>query len=159
MVCVSRPWVISSQEVTFSGRRWEIATAAVRAGIVLCPCTTLAVAKDIEFRSQMSGATIFVGNEQSIRNFLQVKQSCPKVKIIIQVSGTPLEQPDICQYEAKMQASGLDSAFSGPKTLSSDPALIYFTSGTTGMPKMVLHNQVSYPLGILMQHPARGTWH
>jgi acetyl-CoA synthetase len=34
----------------------------------------------------------------------------------------------------------------GKKTLSTDPMLIYFTSGTTGEPKMVLHNQ-SYPLG------------
>jgi acetyl-CoA synthetase len=37
----------------------------------------------------------------------------------------------------------------GKKTLATDPMLIYFTSGTTGEPKMVLHNH-SYPLGHLV---------
>jgi len=95
----------------------------------------------------MSGATIFVGSDASISNFLQVKKNCPEVKIIIQAAGPSLEGKDIYQYETEIRAGQVDQTFSGPKTLSTDPALIYFTSGTTGMPKMVLHNQVSYPLG------------
>ncbi|MDP2277622.1 MAG: AMP-binding protein, partial [Nitrospirota bacterium] len=37
-------------------------------------------------------------------------------------------------------------AFEGERAFSSEPALIYFTSGTTGPPKMALHTQASYPL-------------
>ena len=34
-------------------------------------------------------------------------------------------------------------------TAATDPLLWYFTSGTTSKPKLVQHNQVSYPLGHL----------
>jgi acyl-coenzyme A synthetase/AMP-(fatty) acid ligase len=37
--------------------------------------------------------------------------------------------------------------FTGEKTRSDDPCLVYFTSGTVGYPKMVLHTQASYPIG------------
>jgi acetyl-CoA synthetase len=36
----------------------------------------------------------------------------------------------------------------GP-TLASDPLLLYFTSGTTSKPKLVLHSHQSYPVGHL----------
>ncbi len=39
------------------------------------------------------------------------------------------------------------SDFSAPPTRSADPGIIYFTSATTGSPKMVLHTQASYGLG------------
>src|SRR5438270_10303525 len=37
--------------------------------------------------------------------------------------------------------------FTGPKTRSDEPCLVYFTSGTVGYPKMVLHTHASYPIG------------
>jgi len=125
--------------------RWEIAIGAMRAGLVLCPCTTLAVAKDIAFRADASGASIFVGDTTSINSLLKVSQSCPKVTTILQAAGSPID--GIEQYEEKMNALPVDTTFIGPATTESDPALIYFTSGTTDMPKMVLHNHVTYPQG------------
>ena len=35
------------------------------------------------------------------------------------------------------------------ETMSSDPVLLYFTSGTTAKPKLVVHTQRSYPVGHL----------
>ena len=43
--------------------------------------------------------------------------------------------------------------FSAPATRASDPGIIYFTSATTGGPKMVLHTQASYGLGHRSHRP------
>src|SRR5207253_6573544 len=40
-----------------------------------------------------------------------------------------------------------DPNFDPEPTRSEEPGIIYFTSGTTGPPKMVLHTQASYGLG------------
>ncbi|PGH07549.1 hypothetical protein AJ79_06219 [Helicocarpus griseus UAMH5409] len=126
---------------------WEIATAAIRMGVVVCPCPVLAVAHDIRYRAQASGATIFVGDSVSISKLKTVQRECPNIRTILQAAGSRLD--GVLQYNVELNSNiPLKFIFedSLPKTKWSDPSVIYFTSGTTGMPKMVLHNQVSYPL-------------
>lgn len=124
--------------------RWEFATAGIRSGIVVCPATTLLVPKDIEYRCHRSNASVFIGDSISVNKFLKVKSTCPSVKHIIQVSGKP---PDGVLSLAKELASiPQDAQYSGAKPDVKAPAMIYFTSGTTGSPKMVQHNHISYPL-------------
>ena len=45
--------------------------------------------------------------------------------------------------------AGFSPAPRGSVTRAADPMLLYFTSGTTAKPKMVLHSQQSYPVGHL----------
>ena len=125
--------------------RWEIATAALRSGVVICPCTTLLVDKDIEYRVQVSGAAAFVGDETSVRKVLKVKSRCPTLKRVIQIGGAPLKE--IVSFKAALSKVAEDAVFEPLDLKPEDPSLIFFTSGTTGPPKMVLHNQISYPLG------------
>ncbi|KAK2737659.1 hypothetical protein FQN57_007466 [Myotisia sp. PD_48] len=143
---------------------WEIATAAIRAGVVVCPCTTLAVVHDIQYRAEASGATIFVGDSVSVEKFLTVGGQCPQVRLILQAAGDPLQ--GITQYSHALRDIPEDQVFRlTARTKWSDPCMIYFTSGTTGMPKMVLHNQVSYPLAHCLTgslwlglHPGKLYW-
>ncbi|KMU76364.1 acetyl-coenzyme A synthetase [Coccidioides immitis RMSCC 3703] len=108
---------------------WEVATAVIRLGGVVCPCTTLAVAHDIEYRAQASGATVFVGDSVSLEKFNSVRKNCPNVRLALQAAGAPLkdtlhisdDNPEI--YRAM------------PQTKWSDPSMILFYSGTTGNAK------------------------
>lgn len=127
-----------------SMRRWEIATACIRAGIVVCPATTLLVDKDIEYRVNRSGASVFLGDSVAVKKLLRVKQNCPSLKHVFQTDG---ECPDGVVILSQALKGVPDGAkYSGPRPALKDPCMIYFTSGTTGPPKMVLHNQISYPL-------------
>ncbi|KAL2063760.1 hypothetical protein VTL71DRAFT_5565 [Oculimacula yallundae] len=126
---------------------WEIALASIRSGIVICPATTLLVAKDIEFRCNQTGATAFFGDKTNVEKFMKVKADCPTVKHVIQVDD-PAKASDsaVIDYYQRLKLVEDAVTFQSPRLATSDPCLIYFTSGTSGPPKMVQHNQISYPL-------------
>ena len=56
------------------------------------------------------------------------------------------DAPGWTSYEA---ATAAPVAFPAGETRASDPLLLYFTSGTTARPKLVLHTHASYPVGHL----------
>jgi acyl-coenzyme A synthetase/AMP-(fatty) acid ligase len=76
---------------------------------------------------------------------LKVKSKCPTLKRVIQIGGAPSQE--IVSFRAALSKVAEDAVFGPPDLKLKDPSLIFFTSGTTGPPKMVLHNQISYPLG------------
>jgi acetyl-CoA synthetase/medium-chain acyl-CoA synthetase len=55
------------------------------------------------------------------------------------------ERPGWINFDAGVRDASIE--FEPEPTRSDEPGIIYFTSGTTGQPKMVLHTQASYGLG------------
>jgi acyl-coenzyme A synthetase/AMP-(fatty) acid ligase len=125
---------------------WEIVLGCIRARAISMPGTTLLTPKDIHYRLTLSDASVVITDEENAPKVDHVLAECPSVKHRI-VVGPALSTGagGWWPYEALMAKAA--AARSHPGNPSSDPMMIYFTSGTTGYPKMVLHTHASYPIG------------
>lgn len=131
-------------------RRWEYwicATALHKLGAVLIPGTLQLTKKDIVYRGNSAKIhSIICVNDPFVID--QVEAAEPEVpslqnKIIVEVE----REGWLClNKEIEAYSDIFPRPVGENATKASDIMLVYFTSGTTGMPKMVQHN-FSYPLG------------
>ena len=121
---------------------WVTFTACIRMGAVISPGTTQLTAKDIKYRLTESAAACVITNPALAAKVDEVAAECPtlKSKIII----TEPREGWLYYTDA---VNGAADRFETAKTRSEDRCILYFTSGTTGMPKMTLHTHASYPIG------------
>ena len=122
---------------------WAALLGLTRLGAVPIPATLQLTPRDVAYRVQTAG----------IRAVLTSADGVPKMEgfdgIRLATCAPPTGWVD---FNAAMQLAA--PGFSGPPTRAQDPGIIYFTSATTGEPKMVLHTQASYGLG----HRVTGEW-
>ncbi|MGB0385089.1 MAG: AMP-binding protein [Ardenticatenaceae bacterium] len=128
---------------------WEICTASLRMGAILSPGTTQMTAKDIEYRINRAEATCFISTEAHAAKLEAVAEQCPTLKARVIIGA---ERDGWANYEAGLAAAA--DEFETADTAGDEDAICYFTSGTTGYPKMALHTHTSYPLG----HITTGTY-
>ena len=106
------------------------------------PATTLCTPGDIEYRVNEAEAVLAITDMENSDKVAETAGNCPTLEHLLLVGD---ERRGWVSYDEEMsQASAaLDNV---EPTRSDDPLLIYFTSGTVGYPKMVLHTQASYGL-------------
>ena len=120
---------------------WVTVTACIRMGAMVAPGTTQLTSKDLDFRAKKSEAVCIITDAQIAAVFDEVADKCPDVKskIIIQAQKDGWVNYDDAMADASDQ-------FETANTKPDDNCLVYFTSGTTGFPKMALHAH-SYGIG------------
>ncbi len=120
---------------------WETMLAAMKLGVVVIPATTLLTPDELQDRLDRGRAKIVVATQDQVAKFSGLGGN-DLVRIVVNASST---HEGWLAYE---QAAEFPEAFApdGP-TNADDPMLLYFTSGTTAKPKLVLHSQRSYPVG------------
>jgi len=127
---------------------WWCMTALCKIGAVCIPATYQLKPKDIEYRCNAAGVKMIVtvGDESILSGIAQARPACQTLETVGIVDGAcSNEFFDFC---AEMERAS--DVFARPAgalaTKSTDTMLIYFSSGTTGMPKMALHD-FTLPLG------------
>ena len=123
---------------------WYVAMLGLfKLGALPMPGTTLLTPKDIEYRINRSEAVMAVTDPENAAKVEEAAAGCPTLKHLVLAGG---EQRGWVSFgsmrdDASPVLEGIEP------TRSDDPLLIYFTSGTVGYPKMVLHTQASYGIG------------
>ncbi|HEX2927457.1 MAG TPA: AMP-binding protein [Ruminiclostridium sp.] len=131
-------------------RRYEFyffAFAAMKAGITFIPSTNQLMKKDIVYRNNAAEVKAIVAyNDPAIIEHVENSmEDSPTVKKYIMVGGNKDKWLD---YDSEIET--VSSNWARPEgelaTRNTDHMIIYFTSGTTSMPKMAIHD-FTYPLG------------
>ena len=123
---------------------WFILNALHRIGAIAVPASCQLLAHDFVYRFQHASikAVICSSDGEIAENADEAIRECPSVKIRIMVNGSRNGWLDF--DEALPRYSHVFPRPEGQKY--SDPCLMFFSSGTTGYPKMVSHSY-TYPLG------------
>lgn len=126
---------------------WYVAMVGmIKLGVIPIPTTTQCTSEDLKYRINRAQIKLVVTDGANASKFDEIKLECPTLKHLI-LTDTQLEGWLSYQRglgEASANLTGVR------RTKSSDPMLLYFTSGTVGYPKMVLHTQASYGIGHLV---------
>ena len=119
---------------------WEVILASIKLGAVIVPASTLLSTADLQDRVDRGGARFVIARSVDAPTFREVQANYLRIAVGEPVLGW-------IEYDDTVNAPG--DAVLGGVTLATDPLLLYFTSGTTALPKLVEHSHVSYPIGHL----------
>ena len=119
---------------------WEAMLAGIKLGAVLVPTTMLVSTADLVDRMERGEVKHVIVQASEAGKFEGVGGHYTRIAV-----GSPVHGwQDFAESDTAAAAFVPDGA-----TLASDPLLLYFTSGTTAQPKLVLHSHQSYPVGHL----------
>jgi len=120
---------------------WEAMLGLEKARLVCMPATTLLTPKDIDYRIEAAHASAVITDAAGADKVDAAPLAAGlKARIVVGAA-----RPGWSGFEAIVRSAPPERAIS--HTPADEPSLLYFTSGTTGYPKMVLHTHASIGLG------------
>ena len=125
---------------------YVVMLGSFKIGAIPMPATTLLTAKDIEYRITQADASMAITDFENSDKVNSAAGGCPTLKSLVVVGG---DRQGWFSFADQIESAStvLDTI---EPTRSDDPLLIYFTSGTVGYPKMVVHTQASCAIGHIL---------
>ncbi|XP_043350252.1 acyl-coenzyme A synthetase ACSM4, mitochondrial-like isoform X3 [Dermochelys coriacea] len=123
---------------------WLITVGCMRTGIIYIPATIQLTANDILYRLQASKAKCIITNDTLAPAVDSVVSKCQFLKTRLMVSEG--SRDGWMDFKELLKAARGDH--DTVKTKSQEAMTVYFTSGTTGYPKMVEHSHSSFGIGM-----------
>ena len=123
---------------------WISYLAAIKGGLILIPAASILTVNDIVYRFQKASPKVIIAdkdNAQKLEQALLQYDHPVKVRLLLDGEKDGWIFYNVIDKEEK-EAIAAD-------TNKDDDLFWFFTSGTTGMPKVAVHTQSSYPLGHL----------
>jgi acetyl-CoA synthetase len=125
---------------------WEIMLGAIRLGAVIIPATPQLSPADLADRVARGDAKLLVAHAADVDKFADL--DLPLGKLAVPTKPGDPAQEGWLGYDKLDDFVGSDRYLPGASK-GGDPQLLYFTSGTTALPKLVEHTQTSYAIGHL----------
>jgi len=123
---------------------WLTTLVAIKGGFRLVPAATILSVNDIVYRfGKLKPEVVIADSENAAKIDEAEVLSGEFISLKISVNGT---RQGWVSFEKMYDESRMADA---ADTNADDPLFLFFTSGTTGMPKVVTHTHVSYPMGHL----------
>jgi len=123
---------------------WISYLSAIKGGLILIPAASILTVNDIVYRFQKAAPKVIIAdndNTEKMEQALLQYNNPVKVKLLLDGEREGWMSYSMIDKEEK-EAIAAD-------TNKDDDLFWFFTSGTTGMPKVAVHTQSSYPLGHL----------
>ena len=125
---------------------WFSIVALHKIGAVVIPATNLLTTKDLAYRFNAAGVkAVICTSDGQVSDYVdEAQKESPSLKVKVLVQG---EKPGWVSFTQAVEAASehFERPTGAEATRVTDPMLSYFTSGTSGLPKLVCHD-FSYPL-------------
>ena len=149
---------------------WETVLAAIKLGVVVTPATTLLTTADLQDRVDRGRVRHVITSTANASKFDHVTGAFTRIavgdaagpkgpalptlsgpdRLAVDVGPVLSDRPPLSGWHRYEAAHEADAGFvASEATQAGDPMLLYFTSGTTAKPKLVVHTHQSYPIGHL----------
>jgi acyl-coenzyme A synthetase/AMP-(fatty) acid ligase len=124
---------------------WYTYLAGIKGGQILIPTATIMSVPDLAYRFSRLLPAVVIADAENAEKIDQAEQLHGQRIALKMLVGTDT-RPGWVSFPAP--GTQVAEAPAAP-TRADDPLFLFFTSGTTGMPKIVTHTHFSYPVGHL----------